>query len=296
MKKRVALLLMLVVLCCSLCGCYFQATVDSSEVGLIMNDGVQISEVVGAGRYTNMAWYATMATVDTSAKQVALVIEDVSTSDKQTVSIEILAEVSRKSDEDSIRIIWQDYNAVARSDEQLANLVQNLLRSPVNKVSTTMTVDEMLGVDANSNKSRSTMEADIAELLRATLEERGISLNALNVMNIGVDPQYQAKLQEKSTAAIEIELAEQKAKQLEKQLEQEKAQTEIDLEKARRANLVAEEEAKVYEESAEAYELKRLELMRDMLGESDKVYFIPEGADITLFLGGEASRSPALVK
>lgn len=28
-----------------------------------------------------------------------------------------------------------------------------------------------------------------------------------------------------------------------------------------------------------------LELMKDMLGDSDKVYFIPEGADITLFLG-----------
>lgn len=110
-------------------------------------------------------------------------------------------------------------------------------------------------------------------------------LHTFQVMNISVDPQYQAKLQEKSTAAIEIELAEQKAAQLEKQLEQEQAQTEIDLEKARRANLVAEEEAKVYETSKEAYELKRLELMKDRLGESDKVYFIPEGADITLFLG-----------
>lgn len=94
-------------------------------------------------------------------------------------------------------------------------------------------------------------------------------------------------MQEKSTAAIEIELAQQRAQQLEKQLEQERAQTEIDLEKARRNNLVAEENTKVYEESKEAYELKRLELLKDMLGESDKVYFIPEGTDITLFLGNE---------
>ena len=170
------------------------------------------------------------------------------------------------------------------------------MRSPVNRVSTTMTVDEMLGVDETSEKTRATMEHDIATLLRPVLESRGIALNTLNVTNVGVDPQYQAKLQEKSTAAIEIELAEQKAKQLEKQLDQEKAQTEIDLEKARRANLVAEEEAKVYEESAEAYELKRLELMKDLLGESDKVYFIPEGADITLFLSGEegAAKNPAV--
>ena len=287
MKKRIALALMLVVMTLSLCSCYFNKTVDSSEVGIRMDDGVQISEVVGAGRYTKLSWYAEMKTMDTSAKQVRLTIEDVSTSDKQTVSVEILAEVARKSDEESVKTIWVNYNAAAKKDEQLIKLVQDLLRSPVNKISTTMTVDEMLGVDETSNKTRATMENDIAELLRPVLESRGIALNTLNVMNIGVDPQYQAKLQEKSTAAIEIELAEQKAKQLEKQLEQEKAQTEIDLEKARRANLVAEEEAKVFEESQEAYELKRLELMKDMLDESDKIYFIPEGADITLFLGSD---------
>ena len=289
MKKRIALALMLVVMTLSLCSCYFNSTVDSSEVGVKMDDGVQISEVVGAGRYTDLGWYADLNRIDISAKQVNLLIEDVSTSDKQTVSVEILAEVARKSDEASVRTIWENYNAVAKNDEQLIKLVQDLMRSPVNKVSTTMTVDEMLGVDENSDKTRATMEQDIAELLRPLLESRGIALNALNVMNVGVDPQYQAKLQEKSTAAIEIELAEQKAKQLEKQLEQEKAQTEIDLEKARRANLVAEEEAKVFEQSAEAYELRRLELMKDMLDESDKIYFIPEGADITLFLGSESA-------
>lgn len=285
MIKRIVLALVLVCLPFTMYGCYFNHTVESSEVGIRMDDGVQISEVVGAGRYTDMGWYAEMKTIDTSAKQVRLVIEDVSTSDKQTVSIEILAEVARKSDEASVKTIWVNYNAAAKKDEQLIKIVQDLLRSPVNKVSTTMTVDEMLGVDETSDKTRATMENDIAELLRPVLESRGIALNTLNVMNIGVDPQYQAKLQEKSTAAIEIELAEQKAKQLEKQLEQEKAQTEIDLEKARRANLVAEEEAKVFAESEEAYELKRLELMKDMLDESDKIYFIPEGADITLFLG-----------
>lgn len=296
MKKRIALVLMMVSLVFSMYGCYFNSTINSNEVGVKMADGVQISEVVGAGRYTDMSWYANLASIDISAKQAKLMIEDVSTSDKQTVSLEILAEVARKSDEASVRTLWEQYNAVAKQDDRLIALVQDLMRSPVNRVSTTMTVDEMLGVDETSEKTRATMEHDIATLLRPVLESRGIALNTLNVTNVGVDPQYQAKLQEKSTAAIEIELAEQKAKQLEKQLDQEKAQTEIDLEKARRANLVAEEEAKVYEESAEAYELKRLELMKDLLGESDKVYFIPEGADITLFLSGEegAAKNPAV--
>lgn len=291
MKKRMFLALMLLAVMLCTTGCYFNKTVESSEVGIKMDDGVKISEVVGAGRYTNLGWYAGMKTMDTASKQITMTIEDVSTSDKQTVSIDILVDVARMSDEDSVRKIWTEYNAVAKNDEQLMAVVQNLLRSPVNQISTTMTVDEMLGVDDTSDKTRATMEADIAELLRPVLKSRGIALNTLNVMNIGVDPQYQAKLQEKSTAAIEIELAEQKARQLEKQLEQEKAQTEIDLEIARRANLVANEEAKVYAESEEAYELKRLELMKDMLDESDKIYFIPEGADINLFLGSGENMS-----
>lgn len=286
--KRFALVLVLAISMVLFCSCYYNAEIESNEVGIKMDDGVSVSEVVGAGRYTNLDWYADIVSMDVSTKKIVLLIEDVSTSDKQTVAVEVLAEVARKSDEASVRNLWKNYNAVAKKDEQLTALVQDLLRSPVNKVSTQMTVDEMLGV-AESDKTRATMENDIFTLLSPLLETRGIALNAFQVMNISVDPQYQAKLQEKSTAAIEIELAEQKAKQLEKQLEQEQAQTEIDLEKARRANLVAEEQAKVYEESKEAYELKRLELMKGMLGESDKVYFIPEGTDITLFLGSEGA-------
>lgn len=286
MKKRITLAVLLVLATLFCCSCYYNAEIESSEVGVLMDDGVSVTDVVGAGRYSKMKWYADIEAMDISTKKIVLEIEDVSTSDKQTVGVEVMAEVARKSDEESVRNLWKNYNAVAKKDEHLTALVQDLLRSPVNKVSTQMTVDEMLGV-AESDKTRATMENDIFALLSPLLESRGIALNAFQVMNISVDPQYQAKLQEKSTAAIEIELAEQKAKQLEKQLEQEQAQTEIDLEKARRANLVAEEEAKVYETSKEAYELKRLELMKNMLGDSDKVYFIPEGADITLFLGSE---------
>ncbi len=287
MKKRIALFMVLVLSMFLFCSCYYKTEIESNEVGLVMDDGVSVTSVVGAGRYTAFSRYADIVSIDVSTKKIVMAIEDVSTSDKQTVGLEVLAEVSRKSDEASVRNLWKNYNAVAKKDEKLTELVQDLLRSPVNKVSTQMTVDEMLGV-AESDKTRATMESDIFDLLSPLLSSRGIALTAFQVMNINVDPQYQAKLQEKSTAAIEIELAEQKAKQLEKQLEQEKAQTEIDLEKARRANLVAEEQAKVYQESKEAYELKRLEMLKGMLGESDKVYFIPEGTDITLFLGNEA--------
>lgn len=287
MKKRFILALILVLAMFSMCSCYFNARIKSSEVGIRMDDGVSVSDVVGAGRYTNLGFYSDIESMDTSAKKVVFQIADVSTSDKQTVGVEVLAEVARKSDEESVRLLWKNYNAAAKDDGQLASLVQDLIYSPVNKVSVQMTVDEMLGVAEDSDKSRATMESEVFRILSPLLAERGIALNIFQIKNISVDPQYQAKLQEKSTAAIESELAEQKAQQLQKQLVQEEAQTRIELEKAKRANQVAEEQAKIYETSKEAYELKRLELLKDMLGESDKVYFIPEGTDITLFLGNQ---------
>lgn len=286
MKKRISLVLVLVVMVISLTSCYFNEEVSSNEIGIKMDDGVSISEVVGAGRYTNMSWYADLTCIDTSSKSLVWADDDVWTSDKQSVTFGASITYARKSDEASVRLMWKEYNAAAKSDEELEKLVNSRIPRVVKQVSTTMTLDEMLGI-AESEKNRATMQSEMEALLAAELESCGVALIDFGVNDIGVDPVYQEKLQEKSTAAIEIELAKQRKEQLETQLEQEKAQTDIDLEKARRANLVAEEEAKVYESSPEAFELKRLELLKNLLGDSDKVYFIPEGTDITLFLGSE---------
>lgn len=286
MKKRLMLFVMLVLCTTLFCSCYYKSEIGSNEVGIQMHDGVSISSVVGSGRYTDMGFWADIISIDTSSKTLTWTDNDVWTSDKQSVTFGASVTYARKTDEESVRTMWKEYNTAARRDADLETLVLSRIPRVVKQVSTTMTLDEMLGI-ADSDKSRVTLQNDIESLLSAELDSCGVQLIDFGVNSIGVDPQYQAKMQEKSTAAIEVELAEQKANQLKKQLQQEQAQTEIDLEKARRANLVAEEQAKVYKESEEAYELKRLELLKDMLGDSDKVYFIPEGTDITLFLGNQ---------
>jgi hypothetical protein len=68
---------------------------------------------------------------------------------------------------------------------------------------------------------------------------------------------------------------------LTEQLAQEQAQTEIDLEKARRENLVNAEMAKAYQESPELLQMRLMELTVGMLGEGDTVIYVPEGASIT---------------
>jgi hypothetical protein len=287
MKKRISLFLVLVLVMVSMSSCYYNKKVGSNEVGIQMDDGVSITAVVGAGRYTKMKYYADLICIDTSSKSLVWQDDDVWTSDKQSVTFGVSITYARKNDADSVKLMWSEYNAAAKKDKDLESLVLSRIPRVVKQVSTTYTLDEMLGI-ADSEKNRATMQAEMETLLAAELNSCGVMLIDFGVSDIGVDPVYQEKLQEKSTAAIEIELAQQRKEQLETQLEQERAQTEIDLEKARRANLVAEEEAKVYKTSDEAFELKRLELMKDMLDETDKVYFIPEGSDITLFFGTDS--------
>lgn len=290
MGKKIILLVMLACLMASMTGCYFKKEVGTNEVGVEMSDGTSITSVVGPGRYTNMSWYAGMRVYDGSSKTIQWVDNDVWTSDKQVISFASSVTYARKTDEASVRQMWKDYNAAAVSDQALEVLVRTKIPEAVKQISTTLKLDQMLGI-ADDGHNRTTLKNAIVAILKASLDQCGVTLIDFTVDNVGVDEAYKSKMQEKATAGLEADLAEQKKHQLEIQLDQEKAQTDIDLEKARRQNLVAEEQAKVYQESPEAYELARLRAMKDLLGASDKVYFIPDGSDITLFFGGNTGSS-----
>jgi regulator of protease activity HflC (stomatin/prohibitin superfamily) len=151
----------------------------------------------------------------------------------------------------------------------------------------------MLGVEGAvvegvevAEPGRERVTEDMFRMLSPQLEECGIQLLDIRISNIAPDPQYLEKLQEKARANVEREVAMQRTAQLQEQLKQEKAQTEISLEIARRENQVNEELARVYEKSPQYFELERLARLSDIIGGSDKIYFVPQGTDLTLILGG----------
>lgn len=285
--KKLSLLLVAVFCMFQLSGCYFQSKVSGQEIGLKMDNGVSVTEVVGAGRYTKFSPYASLKKIDISTKTIDWVDDDTWTKDKQRITFGCSVSYARSSASDEIEAMWKTYNREAQDDEALKALVLSRLPRVAKQVSTTYTLDQMLGIDESSSKNRDTFQSEIIEELRIVLAESHVTLIDLGINNIGVDPAYSAKMTEKSTAAIEVELAKEKTKQLQEQVKQEEAQTEVAMEIARRNNLVAEEEAKVYSLSPEAYELRRLELLQGVIGETDKIYFIPEGADISLWLAGD---------
>lgn len=270
-----------------LSGCYWNARVETSQVGLIMSDGVKVDQVVGAGRYTKMRRFADIAVIDTSAKTIEWSDPDLVTKDKQPISLRVGVTYRRNPGKDSILQMWDTYRGEATSGEYLQQQILNRIPRAAKGMTTKFTIDEMLGIAETGG--REVVQQELFDLLEPELNEVGVILLDVGINDIGPDPEFLDLLKEKAQAQVKSELAKENTKQLEEQLLQEKAQTKIDLEKARRQNAVNEELAKVYADSPEYLELERLRILADVIGKNDKIYFIPDNADLTMFLGGQGT-------
>ncbi len=280
-----------------LSGCYWNTQVEAYQVGLVMPDGVKVESVVSAGRYTHMGFYAELKKVDVSAKTVEWEDPDLVTADKQPIGLKIVATYARMRDADNAKAMYELYHNEATSDEALAQQVLTRIPGVAKAVTVRYTLDEMLGISASGEVTaigREKITSDLFDLLSKELDEVHVALLDIRVSNIAPDPEYLERLKEKARADVEKEVAHQRTKQLEEQLKQEEAQTAIELEKARRQNQVNEELAKVYELNPQFYELEKLKIIRDTIGDNDKLIFIPPGTDLTLLWGGKEGVVPVV--
>ncbi len=273
-----------------LTGCFWNAQIQTSQVGLIMSDGVKVDSVVGAGRYTQMGWFADIARVDVSSKTLEWEDPDLVTKDKQPISLKVGVTYRRDSQSKSVLQMWDTYRAEATNDEALQRQVLNRVPRTAKAVTTKFTLDEMLGIAETGG--REFVQQELFDLLAPELTEVGVVLLDVGINDIGVDPEFLNLLKAKAQAQVKSEVAQETTKQLAEQLIQERAQTEIDLELARRENAVNEELAQVFADSPEYMELERLRLLANVIGRNDKIYFVPPGVDISLFLGSNGSVVP----
>lgn len=270
-------------------GCYVAEGVTSHEVGLYMKDGMQIKKVLKPGRYTSLRFFAALKKVDCSAKTLEWSDPDLLTKDKQPVNFKVAVTYSRKKDENSIRSIWEDYNTEAQSDKALAQLVLNRIPRVAKQITTMFTLDEMLGItdEQGGTKGREILQQTMFDLLEKELAEFHVELKDFGANDIGPDPSYTAKLTEKAVSKIAVEVANQKTKELNEKVKQEQAQTLVEMEIARRNNMVATEKNKIYQLNPQAYELEKMKILRDTIGNNDKLIFVEKGTDITLLLGND---------
>jgi len=286
MKRWLLVCLVLVMFTVFGSGCYWNRQVEENEVGLAMPDGVHVEQVVGPGRYTNMGYYAEMKVLDTSAKTVQWQDPDLVTSDKQPIGFNVSATFSRKRDAESIQTMWRDYNAEARFDEALQQQVLARIPRVAKGITTKYSLDEMLGIKEGTN--RSDIQNAFFTALDKELSEINVRLLDVGINNIAPSQQYLNALEAKANAQVNVEVAREQTKLKEEQLKQEQAETQIQLELASRQRQVEEETAKVFTGNSRWYELRRLELLGKVLNDKDKIYFVPQGTDITLFLSGQS--------
>lgn len=288
MRKTNLIILALIVML-AMTGCYWRTPVETSEVGLVMGDGVRVDEKVGEGRYSDLwGWYAELQIIDVSNKLLTWEDPSLVTDDKQPIGL--VLDVTYKRDRDCAEEMFRDYRAEAVDDATLERSVRSRIPRVAKEVTTQYSLDQMLGTEeGNEEVSRTVVQNQLYNLLEAELKELCVSLSDVGINDIGASEEYLALLEEKANAEVGVEVAQVETRRLREQLNQEEAQTEIEIERARRDNLVNEELAKVYEGSPQYYNLRRLELLADVIGDNDKVYFVPSDIPLELFLSGLSS-------
>jgi len=290
MKKMYIGLFLLLVVALLTSGCYYKREVSSSEVGLRMDDGVKVSAVVGPGRYTDMGYYADLKRMDVSAKTLSWEDPDLVTMDKQPIGLQVGITYARSRDADKAKLMWELYNGEAGNDELLAAQVLNRIPRVAKAITTKFTLDQMLGIGAGGDDAgRMLVQSEIYDELEKELAELNVDLLDVGINNISPSSTYMGLLEDKANAQVQVEVSQQRTKQLQEQLAQERAQTDIEVEQARRKNLVAQEEAKILTTNERWFELQKLDRMANIFGERDKVWFITPGTDLTLLLGSNGS-------
>jgi uncharacterized membrane protein YqiK len=257
-------------------GCYWQASVDGSEVGLVLNNGISIDSVVGPGRYDNpFGWYAKLKIIDTSVKTVEWTDASLVTSDKQPISLKLAISYHRNSSEEVVRQMYSTYNRELFDDGALATLVASRVPNSAKNNTAKMNLDQLLfGREDFANNLNKELSK---ELMRV-----GVVLDTVQVADIGADEGYMAKLKQKAQVIQDREIAQESVKTAEQNLLKTRAESEIQIELAKRQNEVNKELAKVYEGNARFYELKRLEALEKVLGPNAKIVFIPEGSPLSV--------------
>ena len=285
--------LLLVVSTMLLSGCFWNKQVEANQVGLIMPDGVSIEQVVGPGRYSRWNpvkdWFAEMQIMGVSADTAIWTDPDLVTRDKQPIGLDVSVTYARMRDSKSVEAMWELYNSEARDRESLQQQVLTRIPRVAKDLTSRYTLDQMLGVAEDDPVTRAEVQGYLQDALAEELSEIYVQLLDVGINNIAPSEDYLDLLEQKANATVAVEVAQQETKRLAEQLEQEKAQTSISLEIAVRDNKVSEERAKVFEQSEQWFELTRLDKLARILGDKDKIYFVPVGTDLTLFLSGQAT-------
>lgn len=282
--------------------------IDEGQAGIELTQG-RIVDVHGPGPiFRPFAPFTEIETVNLR-RQTREITQNVASSDKQLYDIIIQVDYSRRSDRESL---IGGYSKIGVSDDQLNRFLDGFINDALKSASTQFTLDQALS-DRNGFSTRITqfLRTSQGEGQPAPVEQIYVNLEAVKVLDIQVGEAYAELLAQKANLEVQIETEQKRREQIEAEqannlyqaeqeaavaLTREKGQTAAALEAASRDGQVRAIEGRYWRENPELYELRKRELMVQML-ENGNMWFLDPNTDITLLLNqmGGDGQSPVVV-
>lgn len=271
------------------------AQINEGERGIIVTQG-RVEGVQEPGIFFRpFAPFTAVETVNVR-RQTREITQNVASSDKQLYDISIQVDYSRKSDQQSLK---ESYGRIGVSDEQLHRFLDGFINDALKSASTQFTLDQALS-DRNGFSTRITqfLRTPPAEGQQAPVDQIFVTLEAVKVLDIQVGEQYAQLLAEKANLEVQIETEQKRREQIQAQQEnnlfeaegeaavaltREKGQTAAALEAANRDAQVRTIEGRYWRENPELFELRKRELMVQMM-DNGNLWFIDPSTDLTLLL------------
>ena len=275
--------------------CYWNDDVKRDQYGVKMREG-KIVECVGPGIYNDGEWFADLIEVSAGTVTFEVTDPEVATKDSQLVGVTISIQARRNGDCESLKNLLTNWAALV-SDENLISVISATANEGIKVGTRDFTLTGLLD---DRNGLASTIQAS----LETDAEKYSVDIINVTVKNVGLDPKYAEVLQSKALLTVQIEQAlreqdlikqqaqndqlsqEQKALVLNQQLVAEQAKTAVEVEIASREGKAIAARNEIYLANLPAYELERLRLLKDILGDKAVLYFVPQGTDLTLLLSG----------
>jgi len=276
-------------------GCYWNEEVPPNEIAVFLNKGViqNVADKPG-GVWSDNDWWADLQTMKIDAVTFSVEDPEVLTSDNQSVGVKITIQAARKSDEASVENIFTRWSSI-RNDENLISTISATAREGMKVGTRGYTLSTLL------NDRSTGLADDIAKALKDDADKYSVEIINVTVENIAPSAEYMAILSQTANLTAQTEqerrrqelinqqasndiLAQEKRVQVaQAQVLAEQAETDVQVEIAQREGEVTAASNQVYTDNPQAFELERLRLLKDVLG--DKVMFLPSDTILTLLQG-----------
>lgn len=240
-------------------------------------------------------------------RQSRQISQNVASSDKQLYDIDIQVDFRRLPTEQALR---SAYAEIGVSDAQLNDFLDGFINDALKSASTQFTLDEALSDrGAFAERIRRFLTTPPGDSQRAPVDQLYITIEAVKVLDIQVGETYAQLLAEKANLEVQIETEQKRRQQIEAQqannlfqaeqealvaLTRERGITAAALEAANREAQVRAIEGRYWRENPELFELRKRELLVQMMANGN-IWFVDPNTNLTLLLNNQAGGGQALV-